>query len=151
MSTTGSYDIEYVNAILRGELAAIETYDQTLEKFKGQLTSTDLIRIRDEHKAHVAALSAHVAKFGGTPSTSSGPWGSFTTALTGVAKLIGPETALAALKQGEQHGLEQYEKALQHKDLPEETVTAIRTKLLPESREHVATLDRLIAAQGSSK
>ena len=142
---TGSYDLDYLNVILRGEIAAVETYDRTVEKFKGQLESSDLIRIRDEHKAHVAAISAHVSQFGGTPSTTSGTWGSFTNALTEVAKLVGPATALAALKQGEIHGNEQYEKALERKDLPAETVSAIRSKLLPEGKSHVTTLDALIA------
>ena len=139
-----TYDIPYVDAILRGEIAAVETYNLTIEKFKGDTISSDLIRIRDEHKAHVAALSEHIRQFGGTPSTSSGVWGAFTNMFTAGAKLIGPETALAALKQGEQHGLEQYEKALERKDLPAETVSAIRAKLLPESQAHLTQLDHLM-------
>ena len=142
-------DAEYVNSILRGELAAIETYDQVLEKFAGKLQTVELIKIRDEHKEHVSHLTEHVRKGGVEPSTESGTWGTFTNALTGVAKLIGPETALAALKTGEEHGIGQYEKADQNKDLLDETKTLIRTKLLPEARAHVATLDKLIASHKS--
>ena len=144
-----SADTEYVNSILRGELASIETYDQVLEKFAGKLQTVDLIKIRDEHKDHVSLLQEHVRKGGVEPSTESGTWGTFTNAVTGVAKLIGPETALAALKTGEEHGIGQYEKAHDNKDLIEETKTLITTKLLPQAREHVATLDKLIASHKS--
>lgn len=142
-------DTEYVNSIIRGELAAIDTYDQVIEKFAGQLQSSDLITIRDHHKAHVSSLEEHVRKGGVEPSKSSGPWGTFTTTLTGVAKLVGPETALGVLKTGEVHGITQYEKAVESKDLLEETQTLIRTKLLPEARQHVASLDKLIASHKS--
>ncbi len=145
-----TYDHEYLNAILRGEIAAIQTYEQTLEKFAGKIESTDLIKIRDEHKEHVAVLTQHVIKAGGDKSsTTSGPWGAFTQLFVAGAKLVGPETALAALKTGETHGIEQYEKAIERKDLPAETVSGIRDKLLPQAREHLTTLDRLISTHAA--
>lgn len=150
MATTGSPDVEYLDSILRGELSAVETYDQVLEKFQGKLASSDLIRVRDEHKEHITRLKEQIVKYGGTPSTTSGTWGTFTGAVTSVAKLIGPETALAALKQGEEHGLAQYEKAVDRKDLSSETITTIRTKLLPQAQAHVATLDRMISAHAAT-
>ena len=150
MASTSSPDVEYLDSILRGELAAIETYDQVLEKFQGKLTSTDLIKVRDEHKEHITLLNQQIVKFGGTPSTTSGTWGTFTGAVTSVAKLIGPETALAALKQGEEHGIGQYEKALERKDLSAETMATIRTKLLPQSQSHVASLNRIISAHAAA-
>ncbi len=150
MATTGSPDIEYLDVILRGELAAVETYDQVLEKFAGKLTSSDLIKVRDEHKQHITLLNEQLVKFGATPSTTSGTWGTFTGAVTSVAKLIGPETALAALKQGEEHGIAQYEKAIERKDLSAETIALLRTELLPQSHAHVASLDRLISAHAAA-
>ena len=141
-------DTNYVDSILRGELAAVETYDQVIEKYAGKLDTAALTKIRDTHKSHVAHLQEHVRKGGKEPSTESGTWGTFTGALTGVAKLVGPETALAALKTGEQHGIGQYEKAVENKDLLEETKTTVRTKLLPEARQHVSQLDAMISAHG---
>lgn len=144
-----TYDHGYLDSILRGELASVETYNQTIEKFAGKIESSDLIKIRDEHQEHVVVLSEHVTRAGGKPSTSSGPWGTFTQLFVAGAKLVGPETALAALKTGEQHGIEQYEKAIERKDLPADTVSGIRDKLLPQARGHIGTLDRLIATHAA--
>jgi uncharacterized protein (TIGR02284 family) len=136
-------DVDALNKLLRGELSAVETYDQAIEKFENKPAAADLRRIRDEHQRAVAALRDRVTRFGGQPSTSSGPWGTFATTVTGAAKVIGPETVLAALKRGEEHGISEYEEALNNKDVNGECKEMIRSELLPKCRTHVSELDRL--------
>ena len=81
----GKGDVSALNAFLRGELSAVETYDQALGKFTGNdpvSVVRELRRIRDEHEAAVVALRARVTNQGGTPSEGAGVWGVFATAVT---------------------------------------------------------------------
>lgn len=142
--TTTSCDTDALNSLLRGELSAVETYDQALTKFEDPTVVTDLRRIRGEHSDAAVRLRDQMVRFGGTPAESSGPWGTFAAAVTGTAKMFGPGTALAALKQGEEHGINEYDDALKNEGVNPECKDLIRADLLPRCRRHVADLDRLM-------
>ena len=149
MTTTTSAqacDTDALNSLLRGELSAVETYAQAAEKFSTWDGAAELRRIRSEHVAATNALREKVNHFGGTPADGSGVWGSFAAAVTGTAKVFGQGAALAALKQGEEHGINEYEEALENPDVHPACKDMIRGTLLPRCRQHVADLDRLAAA-----
>ena len=139
-------DIDVLNALLRGEVAAVETYDQVIAKFDGQPQAVELQRIRDQHAEAAAVLRERVRHFGGDPSEGSGIWGKLTAAITGTAKIFGPATALGTLKQGEEYGIGQYENALTDPEIDTEDKDLIRYRLLPRCHSHVAELDRIIEA-----
>jgi hypothetical protein len=143
---TVTCDIDALNALLRGEVAAVETYDQVIAKFAGQPQAGELQRIRDEHTESAAVLRERVRHFGGDPAEGSGLWGKLTAAITGTAKIFGPAAALATLKQGEEFGIGQYENALCDPEVDREDKDLIRNRLLPRSNGHVADLDRMIQA-----
>ena len=50
---------------------------------------------------------------------------------------------MAALQQGEEHGVSEYEEALEDKSIDAEIKEVIRDELLPPLREHIATLQSL--------
>lgn len=135
--------IEVCNSLLRGELSAIETYEQAIEKFQEEPDRGTLQEVRDEHERSALRLREHVIEMGAEPATGSGAWGSFAQAVEGTAKLLGESPALAALEAGENHGIDEYEEALRNANVMEEIKTVIRGDLLPALSEHVATLGRL--------
>lgn len=134
-----------LNALLRGELSAIETYDQALKKLGDTKGADDLRRIHSQHREAASTLRQHVEQHGGQPDQSSGAWGAFARVVEGTAKLFGNDAALLALKQGEEHGVNAYEKALMDKGLPADCATLIKSKLLQQARAHIPVLDRLMA------
>lgn len=146
LKTASSADIEALNSLLRGEMSAIETYDQAREKFGTQPVVQELDRIRQEHRVSVSVLRSKILDCGGEPSEGSGPWGTFAQAVTGTAKVLGPVSVLAALKQGEEHGISDYEKMLHDEDVSEDCKDLVQTDLLPKCRLHVTSLERNIAA-----
>jgi len=96
--------------LLRGELAAVETYDQALDAWVGDPDTTSrLRRIRADHMEAVAELRAFVREAGGDDEATSGVWGAVAAAVEGTARLLGDAAALRALREGEQLGLRQYE------------------------------------------
>lgn len=137
-------DTNTLNSLLRGELSAVETYDQAMQKFEDQHILADLRKIREQHAHGAGLLREQVKKSGVEPSEGSGPWGSFAAAVTGEAKVVGPATALCALRQGEEHGINEYEDALKNEKVNPECQDFIRTDLLPRCRWHVEELNRLM-------
>jgi Domain of unknown function (DUF2383) len=143
---TVTCDIDILNSLLRGEVAAVETYDLVIRKFDGQPQAVELQRIRAEHAESVEVLRDRVRHFGGEPAETSGAWGKFTAAITGTAKMFGPAAALGTLKQGEEYGIGQYENALADRDVATADKALIRERLLPQCNRHVADLERMIEA-----
>lgn len=135
--------IDACNKLLRGELAAVETYSQAIEKFDTEVERTALETIRADHQNSVNELRRHLTDMGAVPDESSGAWGNFAGALEGSAKLLGESPALAVLEQGEKHGISEYEEALANPRVMREIKDVIRARLLPPLDEHIAALSRL--------
>jgi hypothetical protein len=136
-------DTDGLNALLRGEMAAVEAYTQALGRFDDPMVIADLQKLRDEHNRAVRQLRDRVIGFGGRPIGSPGPWAAFAADDT-ADKVIGPATALAALRQGEEHSINEYEAALENEDIHPECQNLLRTDLLPACRKHVEDLNRLL-------
>jgi Domain of unknown function (DUF2383) len=144
MQTTTT-EIPALNSLLRGEMSALDTYRQAMEKLadSDEPGVADLRALLRDHRDAADALWHHIELHGGSPSQGSGPWGAFAKAVEGAAKLFGNAAALKALKEGEEHGLKDYEDALKDKDLPADCQVMLRG-LLEKQREHIQTLDRLM-------
>jgi hypothetical protein len=140
-------DTEAVNALLRGEMAAVETYTQALGTFADEAVIADLQKIRDEHSRSVRELRDQVIQAGGTPLETADPWGTFSASVAGGPHAIGPAAALAALRQGEEQRASEYEAALGIEQVPQDCQRAIRTSLLTACRKHVDDLNRLLGGR----
>ena len=140
-------DTNTLNSLLRGEMSAIETYRQAIEKL-GDVHDPlveELRAMQRDHRDAADALWHHIEQHGGKPSEGSGPWGTFAKAVEGTAKLLGNTAALKALKEGEQHGLKDYQDALEDKNLPADCQAMLRG-LMSKQNGHIATIERLMAS-----
>ena len=136
---------DHIQSLLRGEISAVETYQQALEKIDSGEEANTLRSILMQHRSAVQMLQQHAALQGEEPASDSGPWGTFAKAVEGTAKLFGDATALRALREGEEHGLEEYKEALESGDLTPAVADRIRSELLPRQQEHIQILEGLIA------
>ena len=136
-----------LNALLRGELAATETYQQALAKVGDDPRAADLHKIRDGHRTAANTLRQHVHEHGGKPDQGSGGWGVYAKSVEAASQVFGNTGALKALKEGEEYGVKDYEKALADEALPADCKELIRSTLLPQTRAHIPVLDRLMAAK----
>ena len=134
-----------IERLLRGELAALETYEQALQRSHDASKMGRLTAIRNDHATIAQKLRQLLdADEDRDAPTGSGTWGAFAKAAEGVATLIGDRAALRALKAGEDHGLKLYEKALDAEELDPDTKTLIREAILPKTRAHIQTLEELL-------
>jgi bacterioferritin (cytochrome b1) len=142
VATAIEKDVKQLNSFLRGELSAVETYDQCIAKIQknSQILGT-LEDARSSHERRADLLRSRVAQLGGEPSESSGPWGGLAKLVEGGAKVFGESAAVAALEAGEDHGRDDYKREL--KDVSPEVRTFIQTELLPAQLQTHDALSRL--------
>lgn len=150
-SNINQKDVDQLNSFLRGELAAVETYDQALSKIDDGQLKKPLREARASHDRRADLLRLRIVKLGGEPASSSGVWGGFAKLVEGSAAVFGVSPAVAALEEGEDHGRNDYRADLH--DLSPETQTFLSSDILPEQqRTHdlLSTLKRQIKAGAAS-
>lgn len=132
--------IEACQAMLRGEISAVETYTQASETFADNTDDDSLGSICGDHQQSVDLLHELILSNGETPDLTSGVWGNFAQAMEGTAKLFGESPALLILEQGEQHGIKEYEAALTDPTMSPGIKELIELDLLPPLYDHVMEL-----------
>ena len=137
-----------LNRLIRGELSAVETYRQVLDKMKDAPEAVELHALLVEHRAAVQMLREHVVQRGGTPANNSGAWGAWAKFTQGTANLFGDASALKSLKEGEEHGLKDYMEGADDIDATSEEL--VRNQLIPAQQRHINLLDQLIGTVGRS-
>lgn len=135
--------ISACNKLLRGEISAIETYQQALEKFTDSPHRGTIEGILDDHRKSADALRKHIADMGGVADTDSGLWGGFAKAVEGAAKLMGDSPATAVLKQGEEHGISEYKEAINNPEVMADAKVMYRDTLIPRLQKHIAVLESI--------
>jgi len=131
--------IAQLNHYLRGEISAVETYRMALEKLDNASTArSDLETCLQSHQERVALLTDAIIAAGGRPVESSGPWGVFAKIVEGGARVLGDKTAVAALEEGEDHGLKDY--TADADELDTEAHALLSSRLMPEQQR---THDRM--------
>jgi hypothetical protein len=135
--------IKICNSLLRGELSAVETYDQAIKKHGDSPAVHKLREIRDEHIDAAKLLTRNVSDMFGEPETDSGSWGVFAKAVQGAANLFGADSAVESLQRGEESGLSDYNDALQNDDVMSDCKMMFRDRLLPAVEKHITTLKSL--------
>lgn len=140
--TTTDQTLDTCNALLRGEISAVESYTQAIQTFDTHASDLELQRMRQNHLENVFELQKLVTQCGGEPVTGSGVWGGFAQALEGASTLFGESPALKVLQAGESHGISQYENALASDDVSAEAKTLIRKVLLPNLASHLIELQQ---------
>jgi hypothetical protein len=143
-TTEGRETAEILNSLLRGEISAAETYGQAITKFERHPEAERLRRLREDHVNAANLLRRHVVVRGEENVTDSGAWGAFAKTVEGTAKLFGNAAAVKALKEGEEHGVKEYESALERKDLDPAARELIAKTILPRQRAHVPEVDSLL-------
>jgi uncharacterized protein (TIGR02284 family) len=136
-------NIRQLNSFLRGELSAVETYNQAIDKLRDEdaVVTEELRFCRDSHQHRVDEIAQEVRRLGGEPSRDSGVWGSFAKLVEGGAKLFGKKAAISALEEGEDHGRNDYERDLN--DLSPGCREFVQQKIIPEQMKTHATMSKL--------
>jgi hypothetical protein len=135
--------VKNLNSMLRGELAATETYQQAMEKAGSDPRTPGLQAIHDEHRETANEFRKCIHMHGGAPDQGSGAWGTFAKAIEGTATVFGSKAALKALKEGEEQGISAYKSMLKDPEMPADCKT-IAIAALDRCHSHVSELNRMM-------
>ena len=142
-----AFDTDELNSSLRGELAAIETYRQALEKSRSEHGNDpkfqQLEKMLRNHEQAATQLQSLIQQNGGEPDTDSGAWGTWANTVMGASRLLGDRAALKALKEGEESGIKQYRSLIDDNDTPAD-VRDVAMKLMKNDKEHCTRLDTMM-------
>lgn len=130
--------------LIRGEMAAVKSYTTVLGDMKAGPQKTKLEKIKADHENAVSKLKGFASADVKEDTTSSGAWGSFASTWTKGAQIIGNDTALKALTQGEEHGITEYKEALEDENVKPELKQMIKTQFIPKQEEHLKTIKSLM-------
>src|SRR5258706_4883213 len=157
-TTTTNYEFDdrgeamrQINSLLRGDISAAETYRMAIAKVVDGYTAGHaqmLEQMQQEHGRAAQELRERIRSLGGEPSESSGAWGAWAQTVQGTMNLFGDAAALKSLKEGEEHGLKDYQEALD--DTDPLTAGLIHSELIPKQQKHIEMLDQLINAAGQA-
>jgi hypothetical protein len=151
-STTnaGGEAVRQLNSLLRGEISAAETYRMAIDKIADSSDAAGnvglLRQMQEDHGRAAQALRGRIVALGGEASDTSGAWGAWAQTVQGTMNLFGDASALKSLKEGEEHGLKDYQEALD--DLDTQSASLIQSQLIPNQQKHISMLDGLISAVG---
>lgn len=111
MSRLSRTDIERLRSYLRGELAAVETYDRAIKALDELSPLREcLLEPRASHVRRVELLSRRILALGGEADENSGPWGRIVDALQLLTEVFGTDALLTALCLNERHNTRDYER-----------------------------------------
>jgi hypothetical protein len=126
-----------LNALLRGELAAVNAYQRALRPAEGRIAvaAAEILRFASEHQRTVAALQVAVREMGGVPASEAGTWGAFA--------LLRDTASVRELLDGEESGLRMYEAA--NGKLAGDARDLVTLELIPRQQKHIAELSAIIS------
>src|SRR4051812_20833452 len=141
--------VTQLNSLLRGEISAAETYRMAIDKVAAAADASNaglLREIQEEHGRAAQGLRDRIQELGGEASDSSGAWGVWAKTVQGTMSLFGDAASLKALKEGEEHGLKDYQEAVDALDA--NSAQLVQNQLIPAQQRHINLLDQLIASAG---
>jgi demethoxyubiquinone hydroxylase (CLK1/Coq7/Cat5 family) len=141
MATPNQDVLGKLNSFLRGEISAVETYKQAIDKIKDPAVRAQLQTCEQDHEKRIQLLRDRITSLGGKPDQGSGAWGVWAKLLQGGGDLLGEKTALSTLEQGEDHGLNDYRKDLDALD--SDTRSWVESNILPKAEQTHGTMSTL--------
>lgn len=134
--------VEKLNQVLKGELSAIETYNQVLESITDERRYF-VESFLNEHTDSANRLKRLISQVGGSIEESSGAWGVVAQSFTGLAKVFGDQMAIRALEEGEEIGLNDYENLREFDFVPRTIRSDIDSIFIPRQKRHIEKLGDL--------
>ncbi len=146
-STSERREVDEITSILRGEMSAVEAYRQVLDSVRNDPRASELNGILSDHSYAVSFWDRQLRNHEMVAELSSGPWGTVVEAFVGTAKFFGNRAALKALKEGEEHGLKQYEAFCDDDEIAPQQRRYVGEVLIPNQRRHITIIDRMMEVQ----
>lgn len=139
--------VELLNALLRSELAAVESYRTAIEQLDSTLYHGTLLHCRRSHEDRADVLRQEILQRGGMPVQDPGAWPNVSRFNQFETIVFGDRVAISALTQGENDGQNDYRTVIEQLDPNARRL--VESAILPEQervQSAVSDIQRQIAA-----
>ena len=137
-----SVQFNRIGVLASHEYAANATYKEVLQHALVDIQD-DLRDIQMDHEKAVQLLQS-ISMDDCTIGNEFGVWEMMNKAMPGVEKLFGKRAALQSLHDCEELSIREYEACLRDNGIPYKGRTIIVNRLIPQARDHIKQLERLI-------
>lgn len=137
----GTMSLEKLCELYRGEVSACETYRIALDSIDDEATRSVLKDLELDHARNLDVIRQQITVMGGSVPEGSGPWGAWAKMVTGASRIAGDKATLKALKEGEEHGIKEYEEVANVQDM-DPSVRNLLRDLIPKQNQHIQRLNR---------
>ncbi len=135
-------NIERLNIFLRGEIGAVDTYKLALDALeRTSKARSNLESCLQSHQQRVSILRAAIEQLGGQPALGSGTWEALARIVEDGTTAAGDKAAVAALEEGEDHGLSDYRRDIASLDASARQL--IEMQILPKQIQTHHTMSEL--------
>lgn len=137
--------VNELNAILKGEHMAIESYDKFIHAVEDDNVRHQFHKILDDHKKHASLLENRIKELGGEPKENLGFAGIMANAKIAM-KTMGDKKAIDVVKQaydGEDKGVAMVEEIIKG-DLDDESAK-LMNDILTKEHDHLRNMNNMIA------
>ena len=137
--------VNELNAILKGEHMAIESYDKYIHAVEDDYVRNEFHKILDDHKMHANLLENRIKELGGEPKEKLGLVGIMANAKIAV-QTMGDKKAIDLVKQaydGEDKGIAMVEEIIKG-DLDEKS-SKLMNDILSKEHDHLRNMNNMIA------
>lgn len=139
--------VNELNAVLKGAIMAVETYDKYIKELEDAKIKDELKKIQSDHKEHADLLESRIKELGGEPNEKLGIAGAMASAKIAMQNM-GKTKAVDVLKRaydGEDKGISMVEEIVKG-DLDDKSMKLV-SDILSVDYEHLDTMNTLIAEQ----
>ena len=137
--------VNELNAILKGEYMAIESYDKFIHATEDDNVRQEFHKILDNHKKHASLLENRIKELGGEPNENLGFAGIMAN-LKIAMKTMGDKSAIDIVKQaydGEDKGIAMAEEIIEG-DLDDESAK-LMNDILTKEYDHLKSMNNMLA------
>lgn len=138
-------DLQHLNALLKGELTAVDSYLKAVRNVKDKRIADMLETNFASHRVRVYKLSTAISDSGHKPETEPGSWQSLAKMMMKGAAGLGDASILTALEEGEDALLSEYEWRLL--SMKGDSRLLVKQDLMPE---HQSTHQRVSSLASGS-
>lgn len=135
---------EHIDEIVRGEIAALEAYDEIIDKLDNEFEIRRMREFKNDHKRAIDFWQKQALIENKIPERSSSMWGAVVNGYVKLAEKFGEKYAIKAILRGEKHGLKNYKKMLNSPMLSELQKIEIKNSFMPKQKKHIESMKSLL-------
>jgi uncharacterized protein (TIGR02284 family) len=135
-----------LNNLLMLDHDAVDAYEQAIKRMKSPVVSGRLRAFQDDHRRHIADLTACITKYGGQPQNRRDVKGFFIKGMTALQSVMGDEMALKAMHTNERLTNRYYQDALDEVTYPADARAIVERNRADEAR-HLAWIEEALKSR----